>query len=108
MIDISDGLSSDLAHLCGSSGVGATIFADLIPIDRGIRTLKLSSDEMMELALNGGEDLELLFTANEKKISSSLPAFYHRIGEITANVGVIELIRDGKSSLLTPKGYRHF
>ncbi|HMO82195.1 MAG TPA: thiamine-phosphate kinase [Pyrinomonadaceae bacterium] len=108
MIDISDGLSSDLAHLCGSSGVGAAVFADLIPIDRGIRSLELPPDEMLDLALNGGEDLELLFTANEKKISRPLPAPFHRIGEITANVHILELTREGITSRLHPKGYRHF
>lgn len=53
-IDISDGLSTDLDHLCGESGVSAELDADLLPIHPGAT---------LELALHGGEDYELLFTA---------------------------------------------
>ncbi len=108
MIDLSDGLSSDLAHLCNASGVGSKIYADLIPIEPAIDELKLSTSKKLELAISGGEDFELLFTIDEKKIPSEKSSKYHRIGEVTANIGIIELIRDGKTQILRPKGYRQF
>ena len=107
MIDISDGISSDLGHICRQSGVGATIYADKLPIDEELSNY-FHSDDSLEMALDGGEDFELLFTVNEKNISAleSLPVT--RIGEITANIGTIELIRNGTAEILEPKGYQHF
>ena len=60
------------------------------------------------MALNGGEDFGLLFTINQKNISvlDSLPVTH--IGDITASVDTIELIRDGEAVVLKPKGYSHF
>src|SRR5207237_1560856 len=56
MIDLSDGLSTDLAHICDESRVGAVVYEDAIPMaHRGVAAL--------EFALHGGEDYELLFTA---------------------------------------------
>jgi thiamine-monophosphate kinase len=108
MVDLSDGLSSDLAHICDASGVGARIFADRIPIGPELGSLFTDSDELLALALNGGEDFELLFTASsEKKSSPELDGLFN-IGEITANVGVIEIISDKGAEVLPRKGYRHF
>jgi thiamine-monophosphate kinase len=70
MIDISDGLSSDLMHLCKESGVGAKVYADRIPVDENLRDLYRSEQERLEIALNGGEDFELLFTVPEAQLSS--------------------------------------
>ncbi len=108
MIDLSDGLSSDLAHVCNASGVGARLDAKLIPIERRIDGLKITSDEKFDLAIDGGEDFELLFTIDPKKIPTGKTDHFRLIGEVTANVGIIELIRDGRSEIITPKGYRHF
>ncbi len=119
MIDLSDGLSSDLAHICKSSNVGAKIFANKIPIHRKLRDLSgknirefLSENlDILDFALHGGEDFELLFTI----IPSDLQEFekknsgkFTHIGEITDNTENIELIRDRRSEILIPKGYRHF
>lgn len=108
MIDLSDGLSSDLSHICLASEVGAKIDADLIPFDANLTDLGHSTDKKLELALNGGEDFELLFTVNEKKISQALLLDFYHIGEVTANVGIIELANGDKTLILKPKGYRHF
>ncbi|MFC2116144.1 thiamine-phosphate kinase [Bacteroidota bacterium] len=63
MIDLSDGLSSDLLHLCRQSGMGCRIFQDKIPIDKETaRAAKEMEIEPFICALNGGEDYELLFT----------------------------------------------
>jgi thiamine-monophosphate kinase len=101
MIDLSDGLSSDLAHICRQSKIGAKIFADKIPFE-----------ENLSFALNGGEDFELLFTVNPKKnfrLEKELKnSAFSCIGEATANAEIIELIDGKKSRVLEPKGFRHF
>lgn len=112
MIDLSDGLSSDLAHICRASKVGAKIYADKIPCHKNLRTIAGSLDEKLDYALNGGEDFELLFTVNPKKKFRLKKEHEKRgfscIGEITANVEIIELISGEKSKILQPKGFRHF
>ena len=108
MIDISDGLSSDLQHLCESSNVGARIRIEQIPVNRLIQDITNDFDEQLNLALNGGEDFELLFTTNsKKKLATKFPAFTC-IGEVTASVGIIELIDGEKTRVLEPKGFAHF
>lgn len=104
-IDISDGFSSDLAHLCEASCVGVTIHN--IPIDQDLYT-HFSNEEAIRLALHGGEDLELLFTVPKEKVSEveKLPVL--RVGTVSSNTTMIELIRNGNSEILQPKGYRHF
>jgi thiamine-monophosphate kinase len=108
MLDISDGLSSDLEHLVVASGVGAKIFADRIPVDPAITAVAMLKSDALDLALHGGEDLELLFTTRPEKTSTALDLGFHHIGEITEEVGNIELVHDGKVSRVEPKGYRHF
>ncbi len=108
MIDLSDGISSDLAHICRASGVGAVITANDLPFESEVMEIAGSVDTMLDLALNGGEDFELLFTAPKEKISRLNLDEVFRIGEITETVGVIELERNGKREILPPGGYRHF
>ena len=63
MIDVSDGLSSDLIHICQQSEVGCTIYEDKIPLD--FTTINVAEEMRLDpvvCALNGGEDYELLFT----------------------------------------------
>ncbi len=63
MIDLSDGLSSDLMHICSQSGMGCRIFQDKIPIDpETVRAAEEMNIDAFVCALNGGEDYELLFT----------------------------------------------
>ena len=108
MIDISDGLSSDLNHLVTASGVGCKIYLDRIPIDPAIAAIDLLHEERIDLAINGGEDFELLLTVHQQNFSAVQDLGFHHIGEITANTGIIELSDDGKTTILPPEGYRHF
>ena len=113
MIDISDGLSSDLNHLCAESKVGALIDASSIPIDPLVTELsgRRALDPLM-LALHGGEDFELLFTVNPENVAK-LPTRVDgvsltRIGEIKdASVGV-RISEGSRTWNLEPGGWEHF
>ena len=108
MIDLSDGLSSDLRHICVASRCGAEIDAAKIPVDPDISILDTTFDDRLDLSLNGGEDFELLFTADPKNFSSPADAEITRIGTVTATVDSIELIREGERRRMPPGGYLHF
>src|SRR5207237_3157966 len=70
MIDISDGLSSDLAHLCRESNVGALIQSASLPVDKDVTQLcGRRALDPLALALHGGEDFELLFTAHPDNVA---------------------------------------
>ena len=75
MIDISDGLSSEIMHICSQSNVGCDLYEEKIPIDpQLISTCEEFNIDSTTIALNGGEDYELLFTVSkrhEKKIENS-------------------------------------
>ena len=105
MIDVSDGLASEIGHICDKSKCGAIIYKDKIPINEDVRTLanKLNEDEY-DYALFGGEDFELVYSVsknNIKKINGFL------IGEITKGKKV-KLKTEGKEKIITDKGYDHF
>ena len=105
-IDVSDGLSSDLQHICDPSVVGARIDFDSLPIN-GLLSGLFPPDECEDMALNGGEDFLLLFTTrpNVTDIPGQLVT---RIGEITPDAGRVELVRSSGTEVLVPRGYRHF
>ncbi len=112
MIDISDGLSSDLWQICRASRVGARIFAERIPISHQLRSIVSSEQEALKLALHGGEDFQLLFTVNPEKVVD-LDRHVSRgmkitcIGEITESQKV-EIVFTDKIEPLKPKGFSHF
>ena len=108
MIDISDGLSSDISHIAKASGVGARLDRRQIPIDPAIGSVFPDQSENIDLALHGGEDFELLITVAEKNFSAVADLGFHHIGEITANRGVIELSDGAGTVPLDAKGYTHF
>lgn len=112
MIDLSDGLSSDLAHLCRESGVGARVEAASLPLDQISKASSLANADPLALALHGGEDFELLFAVRPRDVSKLPPQLagvpVTRVGEITAARGRITLVRDGRARPLRPGGFEHF
>lgn len=112
LIDLSDGLSSDLAHVCRESGVGARVEAASLPLDPLLAQAGVKADEALGLALDGGEDFELLFTAAPRS-AARLPREVNgvpvtRVGEVTGERGKVRLVRDGKARRLKPGGFEHF
>ena len=106
MIDISDGLSTDLAHLCEESKVGAEIRADAIPL---ARIGKPAYEVDLKSALHGGDDYELLFTSRSKHIPAQIAGVpVTRIGRITRRKQVIVIDQRGAGSELRPQGWEHF
>ncbi len=113
MIDISDGLASDIRRICEESKVGANIFTKNIPISRELKSEIRNPKSEINLALYGGEDYELLFTIkpeNLRKLKSlwkNMKTPITMIGEIT-KMGINLVNADGKAIPLTKEGYNHF
>jgi thiamine-monophosphate kinase len=110
-IDTSDGLLSDLRHICEASGVGARINVADIPLHEFLK--KHFKEQALEMALSGGEDYELLFTGSAgivNKVQSRLKIPVHIIGEITAGEpGKIEIMdTSGKPVDIKKTGWTHF
>ncbi len=110
-IDISDGLIQDLSHICQASQVGARVEIDRVPIQPEVRAN--CGDSALELALSGGEDYELLFTASTEaidKVKKAAPCPVTIIGEIVAaKTGEITLVdKKGEPFNLGKTGWEHF
>lgn len=107
MIDLSDGLSTDLEHICKESGAGAAIEAARIPRAKVGRP---SREVDLPLALNGGEDYELLFTARAKtRIPAELAGVpLTEIGRITNAQKVVIIDDRGNERELRAQGWEHF
>lgn len=108
MIDISDGLSSELMHICKQSGVGCRIYEERIPID--YQTAIMAEELNMNVitcALNGGEDFELLFTvpiADHEKVAAMKDV--RVIGHIVSDsMGLALITRDGVEMELKAQGW---
>lgn len=102
MIDTSDGLSTDLRHICDESGVGAVVEAAVLP--------RVPGNNGLQYALHGGEDYELLFTAPpDRRIPAKIAgAPTTRIGEIVRGQQINLVDTAGKSRLLHAGGWQHF
>jgi thiamine-monophosphate kinase len=116
MIDLSDGLVSDLRHICDASGVGARLFFDSIPLSEEVRSLaEISNLDPYELGLYGGEDYGLLVTVPaknseqfEKLFFEGKPCHISEVGEITVEKGIRMLMADGGEEVLSIRGFDHF
>jgi len=114
MIDISDGLSTDLCHILEESNCGAVIYADKLPVAECVNSIASTVPGMdcLRLALHGGEEYELLFTARPEnmrrvfEISTRLGIEITAIGEIVGGKG-LQLRRDGVSEQIKPEGFEH-
>jgi thiamine-monophosphate kinase len=107
-IDLSDGLSTDLTHLCQESGVGAEIIEEAVPIHP--LASKSPGARAIELALNGGEDYELLFAApaSVKMPRSLAGARVTRIGRLVRGAAISIVSGDGRREPLRAGGWEHF
>ncbi|MFQ6083538.1 MAG: thiamine-phosphate kinase [Candidatus Aminicenantia bacterium] len=111
MIDISDGLSTDLFHICQESGVGARIYQDKIPFSKKFLSESIRVVERYDLALHGGEDYQLLFTVSPTKMKevANLKKKVNFIGYITDRKNQLTIVNQkGEEIPLKVKGYEHF
>ena len=105
MIDVSDGLASEVTRICEQSRTGAIIFGDNIPIKEETRNAaKALKENPLDYALFGGEDFELVFTVSEENLDK-VKGFL--VGEIIKEKGIY-LYSNGKKKLLIRHGYDHF
>jgi thiamine-monophosphate kinase len=107
MIDTSDGLSTDLAHICEESGVGAEVWVQAIPRARLGRPAR---EVDLQMALHGGEDYEMLFTARpgESVPSRIAGVAITCIGEITRGKKILLVQEDGTKQTFEAQGWEHF
>ncbi|WP_299823897.1 thiamine-phosphate kinase [uncultured Pontibacter sp.] len=111
MIDVSDGLASELFHICKQSGVGATVYKDNLPADEQMLQTALEFNiDPLTCIMNGGEDYELLFTvplADHEKLKNHPDISI--IGVITEESAGINLAtKHGNSYPLQAQGWSHF
>ncbi|OGP70173.1 MAG: thiamine-phosphate kinase [Deltaproteobacteria bacterium RBG_13_58_19] len=115
LIDLSDGVASDLYHICRAGGVGARLKAQALPLSPQVRAVaqKIGLDPL-DLALRGGEDYQLLFTSPREKAASLAQVFSQAglappifLGEIISGEEV--WLKDGdKEKIISGTGYDHF
>jgi thiamine-monophosphate kinase len=112
MIDVSDGLSVDLRHLAGESGVGAEIEPAALPLSPGMRAW--GGKDALNYALHGGEDFQLLFAVRPSRrneaVLAALARRYpiRRIGRIVGKKGIFAVDAAGRRTPLPARGYEHF
>jgi thiamine-monophosphate kinase len=109
MIDLSDGLSADLGHLCRESRVGAEVWEDCLPLSD---ELKARFPSAANLALHGGEDFELLFSIPPSRLNE-LVRFSRRfplfpVGRVVRGASLTLVRRGGRRTGLEARGWRHF
>ena len=105
MIDVSDGLASEIKHICDESNCGAVIYDEKIPINDDVKLIakELNEDEK-DYALSGGEDFELLFTVSEKNLEKVDGILIGKIDDSKK----IKIQYSDKIEDMICKGYDHF
>jgi thiamine-monophosphate kinase len=115
MLDVSDGLAADLGHLCAASNAGAELDADVIPVDPTAREIAAAlGRDALQLALEGGEDYELLFTIRPDGLEQAL-AVVAKAGGVARVVGRLTepgsglriRFADGRIEHLVARGWDH-
>ena len=105
MIDVSDGLESEVTRICEQSSTGAIIYADSVPIKlETIKAAEVCDKKALDFALYGGEDFELVYTVSEKNLTK-VKGFM--VGKITEEKGV-RIYNRGGEELIIGHGYDHF
>ncbi len=112
MMDVSDGLSTDLQRMCLASGVGARLREEKLPCVAVPKELQRKGIDPLALALHGGEDYGLLFTVPHR-FAARIPKSFRgapltRIGEIVSGRNVILRGLNGRETVLEPEGWDHF
>jgi thiamine-monophosphate kinase len=115
MIDVSDGLAQDLSHICRESGVDAIIDFDSVPVADEVSLITLDRESAFNLAVGGGEDFELLFTASNEVEAQLIEAAENSRVQLTCIGEIIEksenrllMRRNGDIKPLLVSGYDHF
>lgn len=115
MIDISDGISSDIKRICDESKSGARIYLDMVPVSKQLKKLSLQlKKDVYDFALKGGEDYELLFTVKEDFENTLETGFkkhfnkkIFKVGTITKSETVCSIDKSGNIEVISG-GYNHF
>jgi thiamine-monophosphate kinase len=114
MQDVSDGIATDLSHICKASNVSAVIDADKLPIDELVQRIENEVNlSALDLALFGGEDYQLIFTSSKKnspqirKIAEESGVLITKIGEIHEGPAQVLLLKDGHKEDISFRGYEH-
>src|SRR5262249_60479426 len=116
MMDISDGLGTDLGHVCRESGVGARVAIERVPVDGGAREVaRALGAEALSWAIGGGEDYELLLTCDAAAAESLAEGLRRATGTALTVIGEIEGLEAGVAfvdasgrPVAMPSGYEHF
>jgi thiamine-monophosphate kinase len=113
-IDVSDGLMADLGHIAAVSRVAAEIVAETVPLSQAGRAALASDPALLSALLTGGDDYELLFTAQPERagdlaeLARQLDLPLTRIGQVTGGSGVRALDAAGQDMGLSDGGWSHF